>query len=95
MTIVSMLESGTFVPLGFSGGTNALISAFMTWRSPRVLNAASPPQGIRRSIRVTSPEYVIMKWNGNPKTDNAACASSHDRWPFPQRKVKKSVKIFL
>jgi len=36
-----------------------------------------------------------MKWNGSPNTDSALCASSHERWPFPQRKVKKSVKIFL
>ena len=36
-----------------------------------------------------------MKWNGSPNTDSALCASSHERCPLPQRKVKKSTKIFL
>ena len=44
---------------------------------------------------LTRPLQVIMKWNGRPSTDSAACPSSQERWPLPQRKVKKSAKIFL
>ncbi len=41
------------------------------------------------------PVKVIIKWNGIGSTEKALCASSHERCPLPQRKVKKSVNIFF
>ena len=73
----------------------ALSSRVICWRSAGVLNAACSPHGMYIAIRVTRPVYVIIRWNGSPNTDTALCASSQERWPLPQRKVKKSMKIFL
>ena len=52
-------------------------------------------QGMYIRASVTRPVYVIIRWKGRPSTDSALCASSQERWPLPQRKVKKSAKIFL
>ncbi|MNF05390.1 hypothetical protein D3C80_2051030 [compost metagenome] len=36
-----------------------------------------------------------MNWKGSVSTATALCASSHERWPFLARKVKKSLKMRL
>ncbi len=45
------------------------------------------------NISVTRPVYVIIRWKGSASTAVALCASSHERWPFFGRKVKKSLKM--
>ena len=36
-----------------------------------------------------------MIWKGSANTAVALCASNQERCPLPERKVKKSLKIFL
>ncbi|MNI43605.1 hypothetical protein D3C73_979400 [compost metagenome] len=93
-TIAPISANGTALPAAGCGGRNSRIS-LTTSACCRLSSSVDSPHGMYSTASITSPLQVIMKWNGRPSTEAAAWPSSHERWPLPQRKVKKSAKIFL